>query len=120
MEGEELYCFYKAVILPLFGIDGEAGNITWKRRKLIEPSLPDAAYYFSIGKQEYVLIFEEHHGLGYNQHFIRENVLRRKYHFVQPIVEDYIDGPTYMGLGLLAPHCYVANVIGSFTLLAVE
>ena len=113
MEGKSLYDFYERVVLPQFGVEGA---VLWHRSELVGPD--ETAHYFSVGKQGYILIFEDYCMLGKDPLYIREHVTTEKYRFVQPVSKTY-DPPSW-GFRLLAPYHYCANVTGTFTLLAVE
>lgn len=99
--------------MPQFGI---VSNIAWERSKVTGPD--EMAHYFSIGKQKYILIFEDYGGLGKDPSYIRDHVTTEKYTFVEPVSKTY-DPPSW-GFRLLAPYRYCANVTGTFTLLAIS
>lgn len=117
MNDSSLHEFYEHVVLPQFGIKNTA--ITWGGSQQIGPD--ESAHYFVAKGTDYALIFEDAHGLGQNDEYIREHVLERhiSYSFVEPIAATE-PSPSYDGLHLPAPYQYCKNVTGSFTLIEMK
>lgn len=83
MEGTPLYEFYSKALMPQFGFIN--ADITWIGSVTLRPD--EVAHYFTIGIIEYVLIFEDYDGLGRNEQFIKDAVIKpgQKHEFIVPV-----------------------------------
>src|SRR2546428_189792 len=80
MEGKSLYDFYERAVLPQFGIED---TVVWHRSESV--GRDEVAHNFSVGKQWYILIFEDYGGLGKDPFYIEQHVTTEKYRFVEPV-----------------------------------
>jgi hypothetical protein len=110
------HAFYEQAVLPQFGI--KDAQIVWHEQRTLGGD--EAAFFFNVEDHGYVLIFEDHGGLGKNKTFIQEKVLEgQDFVYVQPIAQTNA-GPSYDGFNLPAPSQYCPLVTGMFTLIRIS
>lgn len=111
---QTLHKIYTYLILPQFGINN--CDITWQPAEILGPD--ESLHHFYTLNRSFALIFEDYQGLGSNERFIADKVLKsdQPCKLVVPISTTTIS-PFYDGLRLPAPSQYCKNVTGSFTLI---
>lgn len=118
MTDEQLEAFYESVVLPQFGI--KKASIAWEASKRVGPD--ELAFRFSESGRRYILIFEDHFGLGRDPQFIERHLglSKEMFTFVAPASEEAAENlPSYVGFSLPVPYQYCEGVTGTFTLLKI-
>ena len=117
MSEDTLYTFYSYAVLPQFGIID--ARVEWHSSEYMDGD--EAVHFFGVDEQSYALIYEDYEGLGNNESFIRNNVLKegQSFVFVEPESATAIS-PSYDGFRLPAPSQYSPNITGSYTLVKID
>jgi hypothetical protein len=107
--------FYAQAVLPQFGI--KDADVVWGEQRRLGGD--EAAFFFRLDSDAYVLVYEDHGGLGKNENFIRDQVFggdEKQFEFVQPIAQTS-SSPSYDGFKLPAPSQYAPMITGVYTLV---
>lgn len=89
--------------------------IEWRGSQAIGPD--EAVHYLVIDGRDYALLFEDHGGKGYDDDFVKDQVLERhvRYEIIPPHSASS-DRLTYDGFQPSVPYVYCHNITGTFTL----
>ena len=111
-----IFEFYATAVLPQFGIQNK--EIVWGATKQLGPD--EDAFYFSIDRVNYCLIFEDYFGLALDSNFIKETLglSNSEYEYIYPT--SYTSKPpSYQEFKLHPPSQHINLITGTFTLLKI-
>lgn len=99
--------------MPQFGIKDK--EINWDESEDVGPD--EVVHYFSIGVDDYALIFEDFGGLGSSEAFVKEHVKLKNGSFEYVAPTSHTDNSPSYPVKFPTPYQYCVNVTGTFTLV---
>jgi hypothetical protein len=104
---------YETIILPQFDVSGDLTRLSWGDHTQLGPDA--MAYRFTLGQDEYVLVFEDYPGLTEQE--INQAIAPPEQYLSRQLLYGHSEETEYLHfIPGATPYRYIANVTGSFSL----